>query len=271
MFDNTIQQPDAMVDFASPLNRDYGPNQGIISRLLTIPGSGERWRDISYRHHGSFGAGTASPRYGTAFEKRNGTFGCLYFDGSDDYVNVPALPSGNGLTWSVWANLRSAGSFPMLITYNAASFWELRYEEANRRPGIYWGGVSIVSPDAVPLGTWNQIGLTISKSGDLRLYVNGVQKAQSTVATFTAIPTIDIGRRYSSVFNFPGLMDDVCIWNRALSTGEYKAFFNDSVNGYPESLNWTQSYRLSDVIGGGGGFQAYWARRQSQFIGGGLI
>lgn len=291
MFDNTIQQPDAMVDWASPLNRDFGPNRGLVMRLLTLSQGGNRWRDIAGQNHGTL---TNGPKWATP---RSGAFGGLLLDATDDYVDVGTagmLTDNMPFSIAWWECIKSVGgTYPMRMRLQTGSggtgnsFGVFRSSDVSYRH-LSWGKYNgtgtkhrapNVSSIAASVGAWKHFALvssegpTSNSSASYAVYENGTESTGLTNNAGLSVQAAVNRIGYDGVLSAANcLMDDACIWNRALSISEIKAIYNDSLAGYPESLNWTQSYRLSGVIGGGGGgFRPYWARRQSQFIGGGLI
>ena len=90
------------------------------------------------------------------------------------------------------------------------------------------GGTIGATGGSVPLNTWTHVACTYDRQ-NLRAYVNGNQVA-STVGT-TAIPTSseNLGIGYLPGFtdrNFDGLVDEVEIFNRALSQPEIQSIVN---------------------------------------------
>ena len=237
------------INTLNPLNRNWGPNNGLVMRLLTLPhnSGGRQWFDIAGNSHGVL---TSGPTW--ASNRRDGSLGGVKFDGTDDYVEVSSLPTvTDGLTWCLWSKLTANTSFPMMITAAGGGYWELRYEGGgNLNPGVYWNGASAVSSSAVSLNSWNHIGVTVLSAGvadAVKLYVNGVQVAYNSGAFYS--PTaIRLGQRYAGGFNFTGTMDDVCMWNRAISATEIQAIYNDSRTGYSKSLNWIKPRVVTPAV-----------------------
>jgi hypothetical protein len=61
----------------------------------------------------------------------------------------------------------------------------------------------------------------------MTLYVNGVQVAtNSQSGTVSSITSINIGRYSGSGYYVNGLIDDVRVYNRALSASEVAAIYN---------------------------------------------
>lgn len=163
----------------------------------------------------------------------------LIFDGSGDYVTVPANDSLNattGFTMATWVKLentsKSAGLITKTIggTYNTA--YQLYYDSGRFRSLVAKGGVPFGTQsdsDAVN-NTWYYVVSTYDGT-TLRLYVNNVLQA----STFAVPSPIDggsgityLGTLDTTTFNFQGKMDEIKIYNYALNsterTADYQAF-----------------------------------------------
>lgn len=132
---------------------------------------------------------------------------------------------------------------------------------ASQKIELYLGGYTN-STGSFSLNQWVHIGISCGGSGNLTTYfINGTQDSQVS-QTYDNSKFIQadfyIGTGYNG--SFDGLIDDVIIYNRILCPGEFRLL----------STRRGISYETRrDVAKGSSGFQAAWARRQSQIIGGG--
>jgi hypothetical protein len=88
---------------------------------------------------------------------------------------------------------------------------------------------------ALPLNAWSHVAAVYSDAGNsVRLYVNGneVLSATETGSLTVNGETLRIGIGYSSEA-FAGLIDEVRIWDRALTPAEIQADMNRPVAGPP--------------------------------------
>jgi hypothetical protein len=87
---------------------------------------------------------------------------------------------------------------------------------------------------SIPIGTWVHVATTYASSdGIVRLYFNGVEDASLEVGPGRLIDSSLTDLLIGAVFtgggvleNFAGLIDEVTIYNRALSAAEIQAIFN---------------------------------------------
>ncbi len=156
----------------------------------------------------------------------------LLFDGQDDYVEMPILPSYkvNHLTIEAWIYLNSVTN-PMVIAgrgddYNLGvkdgHLWS-RFES----PCGEW--VELEDDDALPVGAWVHVAMTYDRS-DMKLYVNGQESASLPWTQAISYCWGDwefyIGRQNSfspevgGPRYFHGVIDEVRLWNVARTEQE---------------------------------------------------
>jgi hypothetical protein len=92
--------------------------------------------------------------------------------------------------------------------------------------------------------------------------------ATGTPAAKTDKSTLGIQYIGASTFSpFNGRLDDARLWARALSPGDVRQVYVDSIAGSPRTLrriDW--SNRWVDSAGAGGGFKSAWARNSNTII-----
>ena len=177
-------------------------------------------------NHGTLanGATFGSGRVGQAFS----------FDGVDDYVQIggaPALRMVNAFTLEAWI-YPTAGTFGMIV--NKEGEYELgrktdgtiTYAIANTSPGWTY----IDTSGQAPLDTWTHIALTYDSSAGAYLYVNGasVHWGATIGPIGDALPGADdfrIGGRTALPDFFQGRIDEVSLYNRALTSPEVASLY----------------------------------------------
>jgi hypothetical protein len=206
-------------------------------------------------HHGTIsGAERVSGKIG----------GALRFDGLDDWVTVAdaaALDLSSGMTLEAWVNPATTGGWRTVLLKEGAG--NMAYElYANNpdvaRPAAYFtttGGAirGITGTTAMAANSWSHLAVTYD-GANMRLYVNGtlVRTVARTGAVLETDGPLHIGG--NEVWGgewFAGLIDEVRIYNRALSASEIQADMNGSTLPEPPPNNppVAQSDSLTTVAG----------------------
>ncbi len=230
-----INASTAFVDFNNSLiawyrfNNESGENENYT----------KNWAQDDYH-----GVAINSPEYvsagvfGGAFNFSQSDFD--YFDVS--YTNNSYLTpgydlfdySGNQISleaWIKWNNLSYDGYGTIIGETVAANSWVLR--QYDTQVDFYFDGQRIVS-DALNDGEWHHI-VAVYTGSEMQLWVDGILNESSSEADLSAdsTPTFKttIGCLYASPLNNPqrclsATIDEVRVWNRALSIQEIKASYN---------------------------------------------
>jgi len=206
---------------------------GLVGYWKFDEGSGTTASDSSgYGNTGTLSTGASTPGWTTGK-----VGGALSFDGVDDYVEVPDSPSirnwPDGITVEIWAksNTENWNSYGMLVskrdsfilypvTDTKALYWYII--------GTAWWSVAYVIPEDIR--NWHHYVGTYSADRYLRLYMDG-ELVASPMGPYGAIADDEgimaIGRDDGFTDrNFNGLIDEVRMYNRALSGAEIKAIYN---------------------------------------------
>jgi len=194
--------------------------------------------------------------YGAAWVKDGGRWpgkGALDFDGTDDYINCghDASLNVNDFTVEVWFNCDSISSSPeyygLLVgkyRYDGQRAFYHRIRGLSFEPGVCKGNTDAESneitthaPPASPLiaNQWHHTALKYEYVGDgssiMTIYLDGVElseKKTNCVGPLN-ITTQDvwIGRdaTYGGLYPFSGTIDEVAIYNQALSASEIKSHY----------------------------------------------
>jgi len=177
--------------------------------------------------------------------------GALKFDGADDYVLVPhnaaLLPTGNEVTVSVWINAQrhtgpnnatwqgilSKGDNPRLYSLYTEASGVLHFST-----GPSTGFVGTLSTGQVPLKEWVHIVAMVS-GGQHVYYINGQPAGTSgSGATLPANSNspFNIGRSPDETDReFLGMIDDVRLYNRALTAAEIKKLIPPKLRAFDPS------------------------------------
>jgi len=257
------------LDLMNPVNVNSSLNQGLVSRWQVVPGleGTNFWYDLCGRNKGTL---TNGPTWDGATGRQGGS-GSVRFDGSNDRVQL-ASASYSGAQGSVSAWVRPSGVTSgtlaaffgvggsgtgqwILSLRPSGSLYRLEFYQKSDAAGttnFLINAGNYTYPD----GAW--IHLTVTANGSAwNLYENGkiqpgawIVVTGSNAGTWIGSTTIasavaTVGSTYVSgsyLYPFKGVLDDVRVWERALSSGEAKAVYEDSRAGSPQTLNWISPY-----------------------------
>ncbi len=146
----------------------------------------------------------------------------LKFDGSDDYIEINNPGNNTAGSYSLWVKIASNNAEKGWIdSTNADIFQWSGSLLVFRAPGGTQPNISIA--DWVP-GSWHHVAMTWGSGTNFYGYVDGVQVASGTDSG-TRTSNIYIGRVDGSYY-FNGSIDDVRIYNRALTAAEVLQLYN---------------------------------------------
>lgn len=159
------------------------------------------------------------------------------FNGGSTNTNITVennshLNLANELSISVWVNPASWPTSDLRTIASKDTNYEFHLNTAGR-VFWWWGNGSFSGSSSLPLNTWTHIALTY-KSGEQKIYINGVQDAS---ATYTGtLPQNTLPFYIGVDYNFPsrtfeGTIDEVKIFDRSLSQSEIlKIYTNELAN-----------------------------------------
>src|SRR3989344_5624754 len=165
----------------------------------------------------------------------------LDFDGGDDLVNAGNSASINSLdtfTLSAWikADTLGGGSLGRILNKDSGFLWYLASSGRFIFEAARWAtdGVWQTPLNTISFGTWHHVVVTYdygSTANAPKFYVDGASKtpteSQTPASTKSAdTSTLYIGNSVAGVRTFDGLIDDVRIYNRVLTSDEIKRLYN---------------------------------------------
>jgi glucose/arabinose dehydrogenase len=211
----------------------FKPESGLVAAYGFEETSGTAVNDSSPAKNN----GTA---VGGPLSSATGRFGrALSFDGVNDKVEVPdsaALELTNAMTLEAWVKPTTSRLHAPVIAKETSSFYTYKLEAGGEVKGVPEGFISDApwswedaeDTKVLPNGAWSHIALTYDGT-NMRFYVNGVLVSTRIAAK----PTVDglkllIGA-YKTTNFYEGLIDEVRIYNRALSAAEIGTDMNTAV------------------------------------------
>jgi len=166
----------------------------------------------------------------------------LDFSGSSDYVDV-TIPALSDYTYSAWIYTRSFtngtagdGSGTYFVDRQTggnplASLKAVGGNFAHQRRANNGGGLGAVSGAAIQLNTWQHVAWGRDNGTEFFIYVNGVKSSAADALGALTPDNPRIGSHQGTGGVHDGYIDDVRIYNRALSAAEVQALANGNMPG----------------------------------------
>jgi hypothetical protein len=207
-------------------NASPPPGGGLVGAWAFAAGSGTIAADSS----GSGNAGTLeNATFGTGH-----TDGGLALNGTNARVTVAdanSLDLKTALTLEAWVNPAALGSAYRTVLLKERGTTNLAYalyaSSDTGKPSLQiqaGSSIELRAPAALPLNTWSHLAGTYDGSM-LRLYVNGTLVATKVASGSVAVTASPLRLGANAIWGewFNGALDDVRVYNRALTGGEILA------------------------------------------------
>ncbi len=195
-------------------------------------GTGTVAHDVDGQHNGALGDGNTDHRPIWSVG------GGLSFDGVNDKVKVPdsdALDmAGNALTISVWFKRQAATAGVLVKKVDASNGYQLSITASGALQfEIRQAGTTqtVTSTTTIPLNQWRHIAARYDGSA-LRVFINGTIDTATTAATGALVATTEPLWIGGDTPYLNGALDDLSIYNRALSNAEITNLSNNRVGRY---------------------------------------
>jgi len=179
--------------------------------------------------------------------------GCYSFDGQDDYIKITDnsdFDFENQMSAFVWVKGTNQSVKYILTQWDAAASkrqWSIGTDPGNgsklrvmiSSDGTFTNAKIYITLDDVFNNSWHYVGFTWNNAGILKLYLDGatVNVTKSTNITFTSFYTADTNAVIGAYLDnnapngfFKGLIDDVRVYNAALSSSQIKQNYIAGLN-----------------------------------------
>ncbi|MEV3978275.1 LamG-like jellyroll fold domain-containing protein [Nonomuraea sp. NPDC049758] len=254
-----ITAPATGVTYTATFERAQAPD-GLVAAYGMNEGAGTAVADSS----GKGNAGTAA----STTWSTSGRFGkALSFDGTSSWVTVAdsaSLHLTGGMTLEAWVRPTSVTGWRTVLMkeFGADLDWALM-ASGGSGPAAFvhtFAGTNAQAPGNLPLNTWSHVAATYEGSR-LRLYVNGSEVGGTSMYgnLRTGTGPLRIGGNSGSGEHFSGLIDEVRVYDRALTPAQITTDMNTPVGpqGPPDTTPPTAPGPLT-ATGGPGSAQLVW-------------
>ena len=216
--DCTITVTDSAGNISTPLSvTDFTVMDPSLEAFYPFNGNAE---DITSNGRDLTVTGDTSLTFG----KDNSSNSAYYFDGNGDYLEyVTNIPSFDNYTISLWAKPASSGTYEaMFSSYdNSNNGFQIDLNGNNFHIRKSSGGNIVLS--TAQLEVWTFIAFTYDGTNSIG-YINSVSDNESSGGT-TEFNRFRIGRNRGGSTYFSGAIDELRIYNRALTASEIASLY----------------------------------------------
>ena len=216
--DCTITVTDSAGNISTPLSvTDFTVMDPSLEAFYPFNGNAE---DITSNGRDLTVTGDTSLTFG----KDNSSNSAYYFDGNGDYLEyVTNIPSFDNYTISLWAKPASSGTYEaMFSSYDdSGRGFQIDLDGSNFHIRKSSGGNIVLS--TAQLEVWTFIAFTYDGTNSIG-YINSVSDNESSGGT-TEFNRFRIGRNRSGSTYFSGAIDELRIYNRALTASEIASLY----------------------------------------------
>ncbi|MHC4693823.1 MAG: LamG domain-containing protein, partial [Planctomycetota bacterium] len=230
----------------------------VVAVLVVVGLCFPAWALDGIVSHWKFDEGTGSIAYDSA-GTNDGTIygatwttgkidGALSFDGVDDYVHVgndSSLMTTGDLTIIAWIKARGTRACIYSHSWNG---WGLGFGIGNNnydgRLGFYTKthGHWIKAGSSLADDTWHHVAVTLSGTM-VTLYTDGIEIGSETGTPAANLTGIGLIGLYNYAWHFGGLLDEIAIFNRALSDQEILEIYYTGMG----DTDWTLGVPVMEV------------------------
>jgi predicted alpha-1,2-mannosidase len=184
--------------------------------------------ETTYNHDGTL-------KNGPTWQSSGGHLvGALSFDGTNDYVevvNTTALNATAAISTTAWFKTSQAGTAYASILRHDGHFTGFQITKYGTARAVYWVGATSYSAtfnwdNIYNNNVWHHIATVYDANVGLSIYIDGSLVASNTTnkgALGTTTKNFCLGASETGTECYKGLLDDVRVYNKALSVAEVQA------------------------------------------------
>jgi hypothetical protein len=216
----------------------------LLITIISIPAWAQNPASLMawYPCTGNFNDQSGNARHGTVTgavlspDKHGNATGAYTFDGVDDYVTLPILGPYTAFTLMTRVKFTSTELMNIFSGYEAGWYPSVFAGKVRWYDGTAWR----VTSSAINNNQWHDIAY-IFDNGTYSLYVDGVIEYTGVGAASITTGRVSILGKVATVSMrfFQGSMDDLRVYNVALTAGEINAI----MSGY--AVSWTEIVNLT--------------------------
>jgi len=176
------------------------------------------------------------------------------FDGTNDYMdagNDSSLSISGDLTLSAWINLDSLGAFQGIISKRSSTTNYQLFIRNTNVLSFYDGRIATNDNTALTAGSWIHVAVVVSGSSASFYRDGSFSSTGSGISVNSNTANLTIGEILGGSF-LNGKVDEVSVFDSALSASDITSIYNSGVPGDLTSLSPVGWWRMGDNDGGTG-------------------
>ena len=172
----------------------------------------------------------------------------LDFDGSNDYVEISNPSTSQTYTFSCW--FKTSGHTGYIVSRGHNTHWIEFHNSGSLLSGTsentFGTTYSYNSSFTLSTGTWYHVAITYDGS-NLKQYINGTQMFSITGSNVTPNSNMLLADDPDESITFAGSIDEVRLWNAALSQSQIQGYMHKVLDG--DESNLVAYYKMSNGSG----------------------
>ena len=181
------------------------------------------------------------------------------YDGSTDYIGYGNVLNADTGEWSTagWFKSSTTGAYQQIVGKTQASAtdsWEVRIDSNNRLDASFREGSNtdkVTTTTTVTDGNWHFFVFTRGTGGNVELYLDDESAITATNNNRDVGNSFNfrVGRTDSALFPFDGVIDEIGIWDRKLTSSEVEQLYNNGTGiSYTDSFGTAPSVTLTSPV-----------------------
>lgn len=248
---------------SDPVNRSAPLNRGLVGWWIVLPGwqgtGGIRFPNITgTKNHGTLSGFTLTTAW-RGNRGRPGGWGSLLYDGSNDLVSIGesskfTFGTTTPFSCGLWMRTTTTSIVALVTNWRVSGNpgWAMRMGDgAAGTVGMFMSNAAGSAlkgrrgSTTVNDGAWHHAAFSYDGSdtaGGVSIYIDGKTQSHTNIGTSATGALASTAMQLASHDNFalnrfPGDMDDVRLYDRNVSAGEWAQLYHASKRGYPNELN----------------------------------
>ena len=223
---------------------DSGSNTGSSTGQIDLSASTIASYTVTYTTAGTCpNTSTQTVEIAAALAQVNNVYSMEFDPVSSQYIdagNITSLNSQSSFSTSTWINCSALLTSPVVLSGGSSSSNRVYIQFVNSTTLRYVNGGDIndLTISNIADGNWHHIS-TVHSGTSLNIYLDGAKTSFTTTALSTNIgDSFTIGAYFTRTSNFwDGLIDEVGLFNTALTAQEIQNIYNATETGKTADLN----------------------------------